>query len=318
MCGIVSLCSALLFTPAANPKTAGPKAPPPPAAVQQAVDAYLKAVAAKDLGAMAQLADVPWLDLDRKVIRDRAALHGALKKAVGQWPRQKGKRKVETVPYQQVRKELKAEAERKLLDGLLGEGGWLTSVEVEGYPLAERLLLLRVKGTKAVVVAGPLKPNQFSPTNRIPEAVENLFGTAREFELLSLDPDRVIGKDGNVAPVKNGFHGWKVLGKTEVKGRAERKWLADALRLGAEDNFGMAAACFIPRHGLRLEGGGRKVDLVICFECLQVQVFIDGKPAAGFLTSAEPQQTFDAVLKAAGVKLPRPAGPSAGGPGPGR
>ena len=116
MCGLVSLCSALLFTPAANPKAAGPKAPPPPA-VQQAVDAYLKAVAANDLGAMAELADVPWLDLDRKVIRDRTALPGALKKTVAQWPRQKGKRKVETVPYQQVRKELKAEAERKA-------GGW--------------------------------------------------------------------------------------------------------------------------------------------------------------------------------------------------
>jgi hypothetical protein len=37
------------------------------------------------------------------------------------------------------------------------------------------------------------------------------------------------------------------------------------LPLGAEDNFGMAAACFIPRHGIRLKGDGKTVDLVICF-----------------------------------------------------
>jgi hypothetical protein len=55
--------------------------------------------------------------------------------------------------------------------------------------------------------------------------------------------------------------------------------LADALRLGAEDNFGIAAGCFNPRHGLRLKGGGKSVDLVICFECLQVEVFVNGESA---------------------------------------
>jgi hypothetical protein len=92
-----------------------------------------------------------------------------------------------------------------------------------------------------------------------------------------------------------------------VKGDADRKRLADALRLGAEDNFGMAAGCFIPRHGLHLVGGGKTVDLVICFQCLQVQVFENGKETKGFLTSHDPQPEFDAILKAAGVKLPKPA-----------
>jgi hypothetical protein len=98
-----------------------------------------------------------------------------------------------------------------------------------------------------------------------------------------------------------------VLGKTEIEDEAKRKRLADALRLGAEDNFGMAANCFIPRHGIRLKGSGKAVDLVICFECLSVQVFVDDKQQKGFLTSGEPQAVFDTMLKAAGVKLPKPS-----------
>jgi hypothetical protein len=69
----------------------------------------------------------------------------------------------------------------------------------------------------------------------------------------------------------------------------------------------MVAGCFIPRHGLRLKGGGKTVDLVICFQCLSAEVFVDGERQKGFLTSGEPQTEFDATLKAAGVQLPKPA-----------
>jgi hypothetical protein len=37
-------------------------------------------------------------------------------------------------------------------------------------------------------------------------------------------------------------------------------------------------------------------------------VFVDGKQEGQFLVTGEPQKAFDAVLKAAGVKLPKPAG----------
>jgi hypothetical protein len=302
MCGAVPLITALLFAPGDDPKPE-----PPPAPVKEVLDAYLKAVAAKDLGAMAALADVPWLDRDRKVVRDRAGLREALKRVAAQLPPDKGNRKVESHPYKKVRGRVEDKAERKLLDELLNGDGWLVSVEEDGYPLSERIILVRVKGGKAAVVGGPLKQNQLTPRNRIPEAVDRLFDKAQTFELISLDPEPKTDKDGKVVPVKDGFHGWKVLGKTEVKEAAVRKRLSDALRLGAEDNFGMAAGCFIPRHGIRLKDGARTVDLVICFQCLSAQVFVNGERKEGFLTTGEPQKAFDAVLKAAGVKLPKPA-----------
>jgi hypothetical protein len=284
-----------------------PKPEVPPAPMKEVLDRYLQALAAKDLKAMTALVDVPWLDRDRQVVRDRTGLDNALERVVIQLAKDEGQRKVETFRYKKMRERFKEEAERKLLDETLGENGWLVMVEEEGYPLSLRILLIRVKGGKAAVVGRPLKQNQITPQNRIPEVVDRLFDNAGMFELYSLDPEPKIGEDGKVVEVKDGFHGWQVLGKTGVKTMAGRKRLVAALRLAAEDNFGMAANCFIPRHGLRLKGGGQTVDLVICFQCLQVAVFVDGKRQEGFLITGEPQKEFDAMLTAAGIRLPKPA-----------
>jgi hypothetical protein len=284
-----------------------PKPETPPAPVKEVFDQYLKALTAKDLKATTVLADVPWLDRDRELVRDRAQLDKAVERVATQLPPGKGKRKVEFLSYSKLRHRTREEAERKLLDEVLGGDGWLVSVGADGFPLSERMILIRVKDGKAAVVAGPLKLNQLSPHNRIPEVVERLLNKAEAFELYSLDPERRVGKDGKVVEVKDDFHGWQVLGKTDVMEAAQRKRLTDALRLGAEDNFGMAAACFIPRHGVRLKGGGKTVDLVICFQCLSVEVFVDGEKQKGFLTTGEPQKEFDQALKAAGIKLAKPA-----------
>jgi hypothetical protein len=296
-----AILSALLLTAAADPK------PEPPAAVKEVLDKYLKAADAKDVKAMTALAGAPWLDLDRKVVGERDALGKAVERVAGQLPKDAGRRKVEALPYKKLRDQVKDEAERKLMDEVLGADGWLVVVEEDGYPLSVRTVLVRVAGGKAVVAGGPLKENQITRRNRIPEAAEKLLDKADGFEVYSLDPDRVFDKDGKLVEPKDGFHGWRVLGKTEVKAAGDRKKLADALRLGAEDNFGMAAACFIPRHGVRLTADKQTVDLVICFQCLSVQVYIDGKKAEGFLVTSDPQSAFDAVLKAAGVKLPKAA-----------
>jgi hypothetical protein len=286
---------------------AEPKSEPPPAPVKQALDGYLKAVAAKDLRAMAALADVPWLDRDRQVVRDREGLAKALERVVGQLPAVKGERKVVAVSYKKNRDQLKDEAERKRFDEVLGDDGYLVVVEDEGDLFSTRYLLVRVKGEKVAVVAGPLKPNQMTPTNRIPETADVLLTKADTFEVYSLDPTREPKEEDKREAAKDKFHGWKVLGKTAVKGEDARKRLADALRQGAEDNGGVAAACFIPRHGVRLKAGDKTIDLVICFQCLSVQVFDGDEAVKGFLTTGEPQKEFDAVLKAAGVPLPKQA-----------
>jgi hypothetical protein len=270
-------------------------------------DAFLKAADAKDAATMAKLADVPWLDTNRELVRDRDALPKAIDRAAAQAVKP-DERKVEALAYKTVRDKIEDAAERKLFDELLGDDGFVVFVANDGRLLSERVFLVRVKNGQAKVVGGPLKPNQFSPTNVIPDAVRKALDKSETFELYSLEPGTGIRNKEQADPKKEEFHGYEVLGKTVVKAAEDRKKLVEAFRLGVEDNGGTVAGCFIPRHGIRLKTGKDTIDLVICFQCMSVNVHINGKQEKGFLVTSDPQPAFDAVLKAAGVKLPKQAG----------
>jgi hypothetical protein len=125
--------------------------------------------------------------------------------------------------------------------------------------------------------------------NKLPEAVTAILDKAEQIELLSLDPD-----------------GRKVLGSTTIKDAETRKKVLAALYKGIKDSDGKYAKCFEPRHAIRAIVDGKAVDLVICFECLQIKIVspIEGR----VLTTATPQATFDKVLTDAKVPLPPKGG----------
>jgi hypothetical protein len=133
---------------------------------------------------------------------------------------------------------------------------------------------------------------------------------AEKFELLSLDPSPSKEKP------KEQFHGKKVLGVTVIKDAKTRKQLIETLKKGIEENARLnppgvpkdamvLANCFEPRHGIRLTDKDKTVDLVICFHCLQIQVYVDGFRLQGGLmpTTKAQQGVFDKVLQAAKVPL---------------
>ena len=151
----------------------------------------------------------------------------------------------------------------------------------------------------AVLVAVTLMVAGRSAGAEIPRDAKAALEKATEWELYSLDPEHQ--KD----PPKDGFHGWKVLGKTTVKDADTRKALLAALDKGAMDNDGTVARCFDPRHGIRVKDGDKTIDLVICFECYQVKVFTGDKHAGDFLTTRSPQPALDKVLTDAKVPLPK-------------
>jgi hypothetical protein len=133
----------------------------------------------------------------------------------------------------------------------------------------------------------------------IPKDARAALEAAAEWELYSLDPTRLTD------PPKDNFHGWKVLGKTAVKDADTRTTLLAALDKGARDNDGTVAACFNPRHGIRVKAGDRTIDLVICFECFSASVYAGEEKSGSFLTTGSPQPAFDKVLAEAKVPLPR-------------
>ncbi len=125
-----------------------------------------------------------------------------------------------------------------------------------------------------------------------------LFEKAETLELFSLDP----GADVKEPDVKKGFHGWRILGKTAIKDAKTRKKIVEALYKGLEQSDGTAALCFNPRHGLRATVDGKTADVVICFECLQMQ-FVLGEASMTETTTTTPEKVLNEVLTGAGVPL---------------
>src|SRR5262249_61445839 len=113
--------------------------------------------------------------------------------------------------------------------------------------------------------------------NKLPDNVRMILDKADSFEVYSLDPALQLPPKDKEAPKdkaddkdkdKDKFHGWKVLGKTTVKDK-DKKDLLEALQKGIKDNDGVAAAGFIPRHGLRAKYDGKTADPAICLQYLQ-------------------------------------------------
>jgi hypothetical protein len=83
--------------------------------------------------------------------------------------------------------------------------------------------------------------------NKIPDDLQTMLAKAEQLQLLALSLDRRVKPKP-----ENAFHGWKVRGQTSVKEVEVRNKLVAAFQRGVAENKGIAAACFRPRHGLRV------------------------------------------------------------------
>jgi hypothetical protein len=133
-------------------------------------------------------------------------------------------------------------------------------------------------------------------TNEIPARAAIILEQADQFELLSLSPRR----QANAA--KGEFHGFRVLGAAVIKDAETRKKLVLAFEAAVAENEGIMAACFNPRHGIRVTRNKKQADFLICFECAQVQLF--GDVRGSFLITSSAEALFDSVLQSSGI--PRP------------
>lgn len=128
------------------------------------------------------------------------------------------------------------------------------------------------------------------------ESAADILETAARFELLALEPMPLQ------QPTATAFGGYEVRGRTEVEVAIGR----DVLRLveeGIRASDGRVAACFNPRHGIRAESAAGTCDIVICYECLSMQVFVDGAHAENVLTSERVEPRVTAIWRTAGLTL---------------
>ena len=99
------------------------------------------------------------------------------------------------------------------------------------------------------------------------------------------------------------LHGYGVLGRAALNDLAQGNQVLALIEQGIEASNGMVAACFNPRHGLTVTQGDEVWDLVICFECLSMQVYLDGERNGGHLTVERYEPQVTAIFEAAGLTI---------------
>ena len=274
--------------------------PPGDDKIEMVVGQFLKGVATGKPDQLTPLAAVPWLGDGHRVVAEEKELAKLFGDQFGRPAAPAIDFEfVSYVPYP-FEEGLKDPAAKKLVEQVLGKKGGFVLVRNKKAKVV-RYVLVRLTDAGPRVVGGPYPLTYLLMPNVVPAAAGEALEKADAVELLSLDPLRPKEEP------KDGFHGWKVLGRTAPKDDATRRMLTADLRAAAGASEGSAAACFNPRHGLRVTRAGKTVDLVICFECLQVEVYEGEKDAGRFLITDAPQAAFDKVLRDAGV--PRPTKP---------
>lgn len=128
-----------------------------------------------------------------------------------------------------------------------------------------------------------------------PDRAARLLRNADMLLVFSLEP--VAGPSD-----PKGFHGWPVLGQVGVD-KEDREEFVKAVLAGAAPKDSERALCFDPRHGIRAVSKDGTVDLVICFECSQVEVFYSGGSNDYFIPNSTLHETLSKRLSKAGIPV---------------
>ena len=104
-------------------------------------------------------------------------------------------------------------------------------------------------------------------TRKLAADWRGLLECADRFEIVALDPSVQARQKPGAR-----WHDWPVLGTKVLDARAAQHELLGLVYQGIEHGDAIAK-CFDPRHGIRATWQGQTVDLLICYECLQVHVY---------------------------------------------
>ena len=96
------------------------------------------------------------------------------------------------------------------------------------------------------------------------------------------------------------FHGVPVLGKIQLDNDQQSE-VINAMNKGIADGNSVAA-CFWPRHAVRIENDGVLTDYLICFHCYRIKRFADGSSDT-ISSTRSPKIVFNKVLSDAGIEL---------------
>jgi hypothetical protein len=113
--------------------------------------------------------------------------------------------------------------------------------------------------------------------------------------------------DRDKPPDKELLYEFPVLGRVSITDPELQRRVVTAVKQDLDSSNGERYLCFYPRHVLRVVEGGRTIDLVICFQCNDYHVYVDGKPAKARTRSVDKnsQELLNKILTDAGIPLAR-------------
>jgi hypothetical protein len=120
------------------------------------------------------------------------------------------------------------------------------------------------------------------------------------------NPDKVTLYSIEMAPGtgKNSLYGFRILGHVELN--AARSSVAIQAFESAVANWnGVMAECFNARHAMRVEANHHTYDLLLCYECHQLEAYRDGRMVCEIGATGSPK-VLNGLLTSAGIPLAKP------------
>ena len=140
---------------------------------------------------------------------------------------------------------------------------------------------------------------------QLPAEWQAALKNADAFTLFSIQPEPDYKHTST-----NTFQDHVILGQVDVKSKDTRTKLIAALKDGIDEQNKRVPPgeiwlpdCFNPRHGIRATKGNETVELLICFECEQIQGSSNQGKSWSFITTRTPAAVFNRVLKEAHIPL---------------
>ena len=142
---------------------------------------------------------------------------------------------------------------------------------------------------------------------RFSHEVENAIEQASSFSLVSVDPrDWESEEIATIVCVPTGDYvrQRRILGKREIdSGKAGD--VLHALKAGvALYDESVLPDCFNPRHAIQIQAGNELIEVLICYECMQIILFENGELISNVATSDSPRAYFEQLVRDLGLPSP--------------
>ena len=165
-----------------------------------------------------------------------------------------------------------------------------------GYCLKTAMKLKLFCLLAVLVVA--LCPHAEAARARLPAEVFRALDSPSEVTLYATNPDSRAFHWW----FSRRFHGYRILGKVSVADPVQRREVAEVVSQAARTYRGDTKCMFSPRHAVRLASGAKTYDFLICFQCLQMEVYAGDQLVASLSSGGSPE-VLNRIFRAGGIRV---------------